>query len=48
MAGDATRVRVVLQFDREPDPKWFLLARPAPAGHRPAGDRLFVVDPKST
>jgi N-acetylmuramoyl-L-alanine amidase len=28
MAGDATRMRVVLQFDREPDPKWFLLRGP--------------------
>ena len=28
MAGDATRVRVVMQFDREPEPKWFLLRGP--------------------
>lgn len=28
MAGDATRMQVVLQFDREPDPKWFLLRGP--------------------
>lgn len=28
MAGDATGMRVVLQFDREPDPKWFLLRGP--------------------
>jgi N-acetylmuramoyl-L-alanine amidase len=28
MAGDATRMRVVMQFDREPDPKWFLLRGP--------------------
>lgn len=28
MAGDATHMRVVLKFDREPDPKWFLLRGP--------------------
>ena len=28
MAGDAVRMRVVMQFDREPDPKWFLLRGP--------------------
>lgn len=28
MAGDATRMRVVINFDREPDPKWFLLRGP--------------------
>ena len=28
MAGDATHMRVVMQFDREPDPKWFLLRGP--------------------
>lgn len=28
MAGDATRMRIVLNFDREPDPKWFLLRGP--------------------
>lgn len=28
MAGDATHVRVVMEFDREPDPKWFLLRAP--------------------
>ncbi|MEJ6782975.1 N-acetylmuramoyl-L-alanine amidase [Aminobacter sp. Piv2-1] len=34
MAGDATRMRIVMNFDREPEPKWFLLRAP----HR------FVVD----
>lgn len=28
MAGDETRVRVVLHFDREPDLRWFLLRAP--------------------
>ncbi len=28
MAGDATRVRVVMEFDSEPDFKWFLLRAP--------------------
>jgi N-acetylmuramoyl-L-alanine amidase len=28
MAGDATQMRVVLNFDREPDMKWFLLRGP--------------------
>ena len=28
MAGDATRMRVVIQLDREADPKWFLLRGP--------------------
>lgn len=28
MAGDATRTRIVLNFDREPEPKWFLLRAP--------------------
>jgi len=28
MAGDATRMRVVLQFDREPEPRWLLLRGP--------------------
>src|SRR6187402_2544337 len=28
MAGDATRMRVVINFDTEPDPKWFLLRGP--------------------
>jgi N-acetylmuramoyl-L-alanine amidase len=28
MAGDASRVRLVLHFDREPQPRWFLLRAP--------------------
>ena len=28
MAGDALKMRIVLEFDREPDPKWFLLRGP--------------------
>ncbi|TIQ18104.1 MAG: N-acetylmuramoyl-L-alanine amidase [Mesorhizobium sp.] len=28
MAGDATKMRIVLNFDREPDVKWFLLRGP--------------------
>lgn len=28
MAGDASRMRIVLNFDREPEPKWFLLRGP--------------------
>ncbi|WP_269929860.1 N-acetylmuramoyl-L-alanine amidase [Aminobacter sp. HY435] len=28
MAGDATHMRIVLNFDREPEPKWFLLRAP--------------------
>jgi N-acetylmuramoyl-L-alanine amidase len=28
MAGNATAMRVVLQFDREPNPRWFLLRGP--------------------
>ena len=28
LAGDATRMRLVLQFDAEPDPKWLLLRGP--------------------
>ena len=39
-------MRVVLHFDREPDPKWFLLRGP----HRLVIDlpqtRAFVVEPK--
>jgi N-acetylmuramoyl-L-alanine amidase len=45
MAGDATRMRVVMQFDREPDPKWFLLRGP----HRLVIDlpeTNFSVDPR--
>ena len=46
MAGDAMKMRVVLQFDREPDPKWFLLRGP----HRLVIDlpqTAFVVESKS-
>jgi N-acetylmuramoyl-L-alanine amidase len=28
MAGDAAKMRIVIAFDREPDPKWFLLRGP--------------------
>jgi N-acetylmuramoyl-L-alanine amidase len=28
MAGDATHTRIVMNFDREPDPRWFLLRGP--------------------
>lgn len=28
MAGDATHMRIIMQFDREPDPRWFLLRGP--------------------
>ncbi|MCA0031605.1 N-acetylmuramoyl-L-alanine amidase [Mesorhizobium sp. B263B2A] len=28
MAGDATKMRIVMEFDREPDIKWFLLRAP--------------------
>ena len=28
MAGDATKMRIVVDFDRAPDPKWFLLRGP--------------------
>ncbi|NUS19507.1 MAG: AMIN domain-containing protein, partial [Mesorhizobium sp.] len=28
MAGDATKMRIVVNFDREPDVKWFLLRGP--------------------
>jgi N-acetylmuramoyl-L-alanine amidase len=46
MAGDALKMRIVLQFDREPDPKWFLLRGP----HRLVIDlpqTAFVVQPKA-
>ena len=45
MAGDATRMRVVINFDTEPDPKWFLLRGP----HRLVIDlpkTKFAIDPK--
>ena len=28
MAGDATKMRIVINYDREPNPKWFLLRGP--------------------
>ena len=46
LAGDANRVRIVVQFDREPDPKWFLLRGP----HRLVIDldeTKFIVEPKA-
>jgi N-acetylmuramoyl-L-alanine amidase len=44
MAGDATRMRIVMNFDREPDPRWFLLRGP----HRlviDLPDTRFAIDP---
>ena len=46
MAGDAARMRVVMNFDAEPDPKWFLLRGP----HRLVIDlpkTKFAIDPKA-
>lgn len=45
MAGDALRTRIVMQFDRQPDVKWFLLRGP----HRLVIDMPetgFAVDPR--
>ena len=45
MAGDAVRMRVVINFDAEPDPRWFLLRGP----HRLVIDlpkTKFAIDPK--
>jgi N-acetylmuramoyl-L-alanine amidase len=45
MAGDATRMRVVINFDDEPEPRWFLLRGP----HRLVIDlpkAAFAIDPK--
>ena len=42
MAGNATEMRVVLKFDREPNPQMVPAARPAPAGHRPGRNRLLA------
>ena len=45
MAGDAVHMRVVINFDREPDPRWFLLRSP----HRLVIDlpkTQFAIDPK--
>lgn len=47
MAGDATRVRLVMQFIGEPDANWFLLRGP----HRlviDLPDARFSIDPDST
>lgn len=46
MAGDAARMRVVLNFDEEPEPRWFLLRNP----HRLVIDlpkTKFAIDPKA-
>lgn len=46
MAGDAVRTRLVMQFDKEPDLKWFLLRSP----HRIVIDlpeTEFLVDPEA-
>ncbi len=46
MAGDANRARIVIHFDREPEPKWFLLRGP----HRLVVDlpeTTFAFDPSS-
>ncbi|MGO4830925.1 AMIN domain-containing protein, partial [Rhizobiaceae sp. 2RAB30] len=45
MAGDAARMRVVIRFDREPEPNWFLLRGP----HRLVIDlpeTNFAIDPQ--
>ena len=45
MAGDATQMRVVIEFDREPDARWFLLRAP----NRMVVDlpaTRFALDPK--
>lgn len=45
MAGDAVRMRVVINFDSEPEPRWFLLRAP----HRLVIDlptTKFAIDPK--
>lgn len=47
MAGDAVRTRIVLQFDRKPDIRWFLLRNP----HRLVIDMpqtVFHIDPAQT
>ncbi len=46
MAGDATHTRIVMNFDREPEPQWFLLRGP----HRLVIDlpeTRFAIDPKA-
>src|SRR5690349_6823761 len=45
MAGDATHTRVVINFDKEPEPRWFMLRGP----HRLVVDlpkTRFAIDPK--
>jgi N-acetylmuramoyl-L-alanine amidase len=45
MAGDASHMRIVMNFDSEPDPKWFLLRGP----HRLVIDlpeTRFAIDPQ--
>lgn len=47
MAGDATQTRIVIEFDRKPDMRWFLLRNP----HRLVVDlpeTRFTIDPAST
>jgi N-acetylmuramoyl-L-alanine amidase len=46
LAGDSLKVRMVMQFDREPDPKWFLLRGPARLVID-LPETMFVVEPKS-
>ncbi|MBD0415035.1 N-acetylmuramoyl-L-alanine amidase [Tianweitania sp. Rool2] len=45
MAGDATRMRIVMNFDREPEPKWFLLRSPHRLVIDLPGSQL-VIDPQ--
>nr|MDQ2705202.1 AMIN domain-containing protein [Pseudomonadota bacterium] len=45
MAGDATHMRVLINFDSEPEPRWFLLRSP----HRLVIDlpkTAFAIDPR--
>ncbi|WP_315923354.1 N-acetylmuramoyl-L-alanine amidase [Mesorhizobium sp. SP-1A] len=45
MAGDAAKMRIVVDFDREPNPRWFLLRGP----HRlviDTPDSVMALDPK--
>ena len=46
MAGDATKMRIVMQFRPRARPKWFLLRGPQPAGHRPAAKPNSPIDAK--
>lgn len=47
MAGDDTRVRLVMQFDKEPDANWFLLRAPYRLAIDIPGAR-FSIDPDAT